>query len=464
MKDGDGSVRFYCTAGAGMEEFLLDEVKSKLHATEVEHIPGRVFFRCHSNQHDVVRLKSAERLFLLLHKAPPTSLPTNPAKAASVIEQRIVGNPDLWSRTLSTWFSLQAELNCSEGRGQKRKREEEEESVKHPSFRVSCRCSGAIARSYNSQNLNRIIGMAINRQLGWKADLRAPTIEAHTHTLYHCYKYLPIPWLMSLLAVNVFECLMLRVIFRVCVFIQVNVYLSDDHSVVGIPLLRQPLASRTYLKHTGLRSTVAWAMASLCNLQETSVVLDPMCGVGTILLEAVQECPNGVFIGMDSEEAQIHKAVENVQTAGQEERVLIIQSSCMALPLPSASVDAVVCDIPFGRKFSCGVAMTTALPRILAEMESIFVFYRVLHQGGNLVLLLSLQLSVLIKKLIGTDSLGMRSNAADCDQDAHTSETSAEKFSLNSLLLQSKHRVSLGSTDALIHTYIKRHTTCDAQL
>ncbi|XP_053365246.1 THUMP domain-containing protein 2 isoform X3 [Clarias gariepinus] len=421
MKDGDGSVRFYCTAGAGMEEFLLDEVKSKLHATEVEHIPGRVFFRCHSNQHDVVRLKSAERLFLLLHKAPPTSLPTNPAKAASVIEQRIVGNPDLWSRTLSTWFSLQAELNCSEGRGQKRKREEEEESVKHPSFRVSCRCSGAIARSYNSQNLNRIIGMAINRQLGWKADLRAPTIE-------------------------------------------VNVYLSDDHSVVGIPLLRQPLASRTYLKHTGLRSTVAWAMASLCNLQETSVVLDPMCGVGTILLEAVQECPNGVFIGMDSEEAQIHKAVENVQTAGQEERVLIIQSSCMALPLPSASVDAVVCDIPFGRKFSCGVAMTTALPRILAEMESIFVFYRVLHQGGNLVLLLSLQLSVLIKKLIGTDSLGMRSNAADCDQDAHTSETSAEKFSLNSLLLQSKHRVSLGSTDALIHTYIKRHTTCDAQL
>ncbi|XP_053365247.1 THUMP domain-containing protein 2 isoform X4 [Clarias gariepinus] len=415
MKDGDGSVRFYCTAGAGMEEFLLDEVKSKLHATEVEHIPGRVFFRCHSNQHDVVRLKSAERLFLLLHKAPPTSLPTNPAKAASVIEQRIVGNPDLWSRTLSTWFSLQAELNCSEGRGQKRKREEEEESVKHPSFRVSCRCSGAIARSYNSQNLNRIIGMAINRQLGWKADLRAPTIE-------------------------------------------VNVYLSDDHSVVGIPLLRQPLASRTYLKHTGLRSTVAWAMASLCNLQETSVVLDPMCGVGTILLEAVQECPNGVFIGMDSEEAQIHKAVENVQTAGQEERVLIIQSSCMALPLPSASVDAVVCDIPFGRKFSCGVAMTTALPRILAEME------RVLHQGGNLVLLLSLQLSVLIKKLIGTDSLGMRSNAADCDQDAHTSETSAEKFSLNSLLLQSKHRVSLGSTDALIHTYIKRHTTCDAQL
>lgn len=38
MKDGDGSVRFYCTAGAGMEEFLLDEVKSELHATEVNEL------------------------------------------------------------------------------------------------------------------------------------------------------------------------------------------------------------------------------------------------------------------------------------------------------------------------------------------------------------------------------------------------------------------------------------------
>ncbi|KAF4084431.1 hypothetical protein AMELA_G00128590 [Ameiurus melas] len=243
MSDGDGSARFYCTAGAGMEAFLLDEVKHKLNATEVEHIPGRVFFRCHSNLHDLMRLKSAERLFLLLRKAPPTSLPTNPATAASVIQQRIVGSPDVWSGALSTWSSLRAELSRSGGRGQKRKREEEEDGSKHPTFRVSCRCSGAIARSYNSQNLNRIIGMTINRQLGWKADLRDPTVE-------------------------------------------VNVYLSDDHSVVGIPLLRQPLASRTYLKHTGLRSTISWAMASLCNLQEASVILDPMCGVGTILLEA----------------------------------------------------------------------------------------------------------------------------------------------------------------------------------
>lgn len=87
-------------------------------------------------------------------------------------------------------------------------------------------------------------------------------------------------------------------------------------------------------------------------------------------------------------------------------------------------------------------------------------FYRVLREGGNLVLLLSLQLSALVKKHIGSDAPDLRSRASETD--AGSRET--EKITLNSLLLQSKHRVSLGSTDALIHTYTKRHATCDAQL
>lgn len=45
-----------------------------------------------------------------------------------------------------------------------------------------------------------------------------------------------------------------------------------------------------------------------------------------------------------------------------------------ALPLPSASVDAVVCDLPFGRKFSTRTNMAENLPVILSEMER-FVFF-----------------------------------------------------------------------------------------
>ncbi len=44
-------------------------------------------------------------------------------------------------------------------------------------------------------------------------------------------------------------------------------------------------------------------------------------------------------------------------------------SVCAELPLPSASVDAVVCDLPFGRKFGTKTNMAANLPLILTEME-----------------------------------------------------------------------------------------------
>lgn len=44
-------------------------------------------------------------------------------------------------------------------------------------------------------------------------------------------------------------------------------------------------------------------------------------------------------------------------------------SVCAVLPLPSASVDAVVCDLPFGKKFGTKTNMAANLPLILTEME-----------------------------------------------------------------------------------------------
>ncbi|XP_016319077.1 THUMP domain-containing protein 2 isoform X1 [Sinocyclocheilus anshuiensis] len=421
----------YCTAGAGMEELLAEEVQHKLCATQVEQIPGRVFFCSNADLQTVTQLKSAERLFILLRKAEPVSLPNNPAKAAAVIKQRVVGDPDIWRQTFLTWTALQQELQCSQQHGQKRKREDEEESLHTPSFRVSCRCSGVIARSYTSQRLSRIIGMAIKEDLGWKVNLREPVFE-------------------------------------------VNVYLSDDHCIVGIPLLKHPLSSRSYMKHNGLRSTIAWAMSSLCPKKlNDCVILDPMCGVGAVLLEAAQEYSNAVFLGMDTDLSQLQKAAENVKASGMEGRVQLLQSSAMEIPLADGTVDAVLCDVPFGRKFSCSSDMPTALPRLLREME------RVLRVGGHLVLLLSLQLSAQLKKTVCTHEHNQNVNSLDTNN-LHTdpsnthnestdtpkplmfhkssSEMSNSPLLISSLQAQRTHRVSLGSTDAFIHTYTKIKT------
>lgn len=65
---------------------------------------------------------------------------------------------------------------------------------------------------------------------------------------------------------------------------------------------------------------------------------------------------------------------------------------CAVLPLPSASVDAVVCDLPFGRKFGTKTNMAANLPVIVTEMERFvplfdcFSFFsELLSESGNLV-------------------------------------------------------------------------------
>ncbi|XP_010169683.1 THUMP domain-containing protein 2-like, partial [Antrostomus carolinensis] len=45
------------------------------------------------------------------------------------------------------------------------------------SFRVSCRCSGAIAKILTSQEMGRAVGIALMKQCGWRADLRDPDLE-----------------------------------------------------------------------------------------------------------------------------------------------------------------------------------------------------------------------------------------------------------------------------------------------
>uniref|UniRef100_W5NFH8 THUMP domain containing 2 n=1 Tax=Lepisosteus oculatus TaxID=7918 RepID=W5NFH8_LEPOC len=387
-------LRYFCTAGKGMEQFLVQEVISKLSACDVEHIPGKVFFTTSAGLERLRGLKSAERLFLLLKKLPPLPAPWDSGKMTRVIQEKIIGELGDWQQGLSAWLSLQQAAKesrlgpAASRRSRKRKRdeetgkeEEEEEgdgsspakkqdlqvldsaadvisSSKQPlvSFRVCCRCSGILARKFSPQELGRIIGMAIHKRLGWKADLREPDLE--------------------------FD-----------VSFQVNVHLSDAHCILGFPVFRLPLAHRPYIRTTGLRSTTAWAMASLAAIkQDGCFVLDPMCGVGTILIEAAKEWQNAFFLGIDINESQLKKARENIQFSDLTSRIELMKASVTEIPLPAASVDAVICDIPFGRKFGCKTDVRIMLPAIVKEME------RVLRVGGTLVLLLSPQLSAFLGK------------------------------------------------------------------
>ncbi|XP_057242816.1 THUMP domain-containing protein 2 isoform X2 [Malurus melanocephalus] len=334
--------RFFCTAGRGLEPFLAREVRARLGATEVDCVSGKVFFRAAAGPGELRKLRSGERLFLLLKKQSPLPVSRNKGKMLHEIKSLVIEEPKYWLDIISVWRKLHEGKKDDVFRENelalKRKSEEEtnieskRQKTEHVravvseecqveagerlsdrecwtesetssellskgsgenqtanehlgfSFRVSCRCSGAIAKILTSQEIGRTIGIALVKQCGWRADLRDPDLEIFVH-------------------------------------------LNDIHSVVGIPLFRLPLANREYIKTAGLRSTVAWAMASLAEISAGAFVLDPMCGLGTILLEAAKEWPEACYWGADISDSQLEGADGNIRTAGLMDKIELLQAS-----------------------------------------------------------------------------------------------------------------------------------------
>uniref|UniRef100_A0A8C8SKR8 U6 snRNA (guanine-N(2))-methyltransferase THUMPD2 n=1 Tax=Pelusios castaneus TaxID=367368 RepID=A0A8C8SKR8_9SAUR len=300
------------------------------------------------------------------------------------------------------------------------------------SFRVSCRCSGAIAKVLTSQEVGRVLGIALIKQFGWTANLRNPDLELFVH-------------------------------------------LSDIYSVVGIPVFRLPLANREYIQTAGLRSTIAWAMASLAEISAGSFVLDPMCGLGTILLEAAKEWLNVHYLGADISESQLRGARENIQVAGLTDKIGLLKASVIALPLPSESIDVVISDVPFGKKFKITKDIKH-LPDILREIE------RVLRVGGTVVLLMSQDLhkpmggcisscvdndtslnatgnskngAAVVKNLNPKEKDGSPRNVSSSIKGVETEPVNKKMSCIGSLVVVESYGVSLGKTSAFIYKYRK---------
>ncbi|NXP00349.1 THUM2 protein, partial [Certhia brachydactyla] len=482
--------RFFCTAGRGLEPFLAREVRARLGATEVDCVSGKVFFRAVAGPGELRKLRSGERLFLLLKKHSPLPVSGNRGKMLHEIKSLVIEEPKYWLDIISVWRKLHGYEGKTDDVSQENalslKRQSEEEtntaskrqkmeqvraivsekcevesgetcvvpkrtssqehwietkissefpskgSGENPtvneklsfSFRVSCRCSGAISKILTSQEIGRAIGITLVKQCGWRADLRHPDLEIFVH-------------------------------------------LNDIHSVVGIPLFRLPLANREYIKTAGLRSTVAWAMASLAEIRAGALVLDPMCGLGTILLEAAKEWPEACYWGADISDSQLEGADDNIKTAGLMDKIELLKVSGKALPLPTESFDSVISDIPFGKKFKT-TNDAQLLPDILQEME------RVLRVGGTLVLLLSQELHRRVDGLTrcaggdsaeasaGGDSAAASAQALSVDGNSSSSSSSAQgdgesilSRHFGSLVPEGAYAVGLGKTDAFIHKYRK---------
>ncbi|XP_059747135.1 THUMP domain-containing protein 2 isoform X2 [Bos indicus] len=327
--------QFFCTAGRGLEPFLMREVRERLAATQVEYISGKVFFTTCSDLNMLKQLKSAERLFLLIKKQLPFPVSSvSKGKILNELQRLINDDPESWLNAISIWKNLleldakKEKLSHKNANPLKRKVGEDDITAKklkteqiqelqetkecqlekqieekileqgnfitegekfqklqddvteavdtrnqtNLTFRVSCRCSGAVAKTLTAQEVGRVIGIALMKQFGWKADLRNPNLEIFIH-------------------------------------------LSDVYSVLGIPVFRVPLACRAYIKTAGLRSTIAWAMASLAEIKHV------------------------YYVGADVSDSQLSGAYDNLRAAGLRDKIELLQVSVIESIMRNAGLE-----------------------------------------------------------------------------------------------------------------------------
>ena len=161
-------------------------------------------------------------------------------------------------------------------------------------------------------------------------------------------------------------------------------WLSGGEALVGLRLSDATMRHRNYKREhmpASLRPTIAAAMGLLARPTAEDIVLDPLCGAGTLIIERALLAPLAQAIGGDMRKEAVTIARWNALSAGIRAAWHIWDAR--ALPLEAASVTRIITNLPFGKKIGTEEANADLYTALVGEFE------RVLGAGGVLVTLTS---------------------------------------------------------------------------
>jgi 23S rRNA G2445 N2-methylase RlmL len=153
----------------------------------------------------------------------------------------------------------------------------------------------------------------------------------------------------------------------------------------GMRLSDRIMRHRTYkMEHiaASLRPTLAAALVRLADIKPNQVILDPMCGAGTILAEVLdaaraRDLPVQVW-GGDRDAAALRAAGPNLRRLG---HAVLARWDATRLPLPDQSVDRLISNPPFGKQLGRQEDIGRLYERMVREYD------RVLRPFARAVLL-----------------------------------------------------------------------------
>jgi 23S rRNA G2445 N2-methylase RlmL len=165
--------------------------------------------------------------------------------------------------------------------------------------------------------------------------------------------------------------------------VEVWLTIHEATAVCGLRLSDRSMRHRTYKEEhrpASLRPTVAAAMVRLAGAHHGEVMVDPMCGAGTILAEQLAVTRRGTIrvLGGDLDVEALRTARANLRPFGEPD---LVRWDATLLPLGDHGIDCLISNPPFGKQLGEPDEIGPLYRNMVPEYD------RVLRGGGRVVLL-----------------------------------------------------------------------------
>ncbi|XP_043683378.1 THUMP domain-containing protein 3-like isoform X2 [Vespula pensylvanica] len=101
---------------------------------------------------------------------------------------------------------------------------------------------------------------------------------------------------------------------------------------------------------TTLRATICYNLLRLARPNPGDIIIDPMCGSGSIPIEGGLAYENSYMLCGDNHTKAVLRSKSNINISCLKSKVDLTQWSVSYLPLLNSSIDIVVTDMPFGKR------------------------------------------------------------------------------------------------------------------
>ncbi len=165
--------------------------------------------------------------------------------------------------------------------------------------------------------------------------------------------------------------------------VEIRVDVIGEQCIVGIALTRDSLHKRGYraFDHpAALKASIAYAMIRLAEPSEGNILVDPMCGSGTIPIEAALYMPRLEIYGFDVNTIYIRYARANAENAGVGDRIRFMQHDCRMLDM-ILTPDRIVTNPPYGIRMEPSIGIR----RLYLDFAR--ASYRAMVDGGRIVII-----------------------------------------------------------------------------